>query len=55
MFDFRLPEGYEPDVKLSRMTLEPLRYLHRPLYYYLHTYLMQVLGGVFLWACGFKR
>jgi len=54
--DFHFAEGYNPKVKAMRLTIDPIRAMHRPLIYYLVTaYTLPVVQNMFLSGLGFVQ
>ncbi|KAM3576717.1 hypothetical protein VYU27_001312 [Nannochloropsis oceanica] len=54
-FQIDCPEGYNPKVRPMLLTLDPVKYNHRPLLFYAVLTVIQVLGHGVLMLLGFTR
>ena len=54
-FQIDCPEGYNPKVRPMLLTLDPIKYNHRPLLFYAVLTVIQVLGHGVLMLLGFQR
>jgi len=54
-YDFRFPEGFTPEYKPMRLTLDPLTPKWRPFVVYGCFLVIKILGGLLLRAAGFFR
>jgi pimeloyl-ACP methyl ester carboxylesterase len=51
----KFKDGHNPDVSHLKMTMEPIMYLHRPLFIYVFSYLKNIAGDAIFRCYGFER
>ncbi|CAJ0841257.1 13782_t:CDS:10 [Entrophospora sp. SA101] len=53
--NIKFPEGYNPNCKCIKLTLDPVKAIPRPFIYYMSIYVLNYIVRVFLGLCGFEH